>query len=173
MADMTVTEAFAHVPASVAKTAFIADLDALRDEIVTQATGVQEVQSVSMGGTVTGGSFTLTLDGQTTAAIAWDATAAAVQAALEALSNVGTGKVTCTGGPLPGTAVTCTFAASLGDLPQMTATSSLTGTGPTVSVSTTTNGQKPAFAENLKIQLQSMVVDFAEQLAQELKGYTG
>lgn len=43
----------------------------------------------------TAGDFTLTVNGQTTAAIAFDADAADVQAALEALSNVAVGDVTC------------------------------------------------------------------------------
>ncbi len=46
------------------------------------------------------GTFTLTFQGQTTAAIAQDAGAAAVQSALEALSNVTSGDVLCSGGPL-------------------------------------------------------------------------
>ena len=41
----------------------------------------------------TGGTFTLTFDGQTTAPIAFNATAAAIQAALEALSNIEPGDV--------------------------------------------------------------------------------
>lgn len=48
----------------------------------------------------TGGTFTLTIDGETTAAIDFDADAASVQAALEALSTVGSGGVTVTGGLL-------------------------------------------------------------------------
>jgi len=44
-----------------------------------------------------GGTFTLTYGGQTTAAIAHNATAATVQAGLVALSSVGTGKVTVSG----------------------------------------------------------------------------
>ena len=48
----------------------------------------------------TGGTFTLTFDGQTTAPIAYDATAAPVQAALEALGNVEPGDVVVTGGPV-------------------------------------------------------------------------
>lgn len=46
-----------------------------------------EVQTVKIEG-ATGGTFTITYSGQTTAAIAYGATAAAVQAALEALSNL-------------------------------------------------------------------------------------
>ena len=45
-----------------------------------------QVQRIQHG--ATGGTFTITFDGQTTAALAWNATAADVESALEALSNV-------------------------------------------------------------------------------------
>ena len=44
----------------------------------------------------TGGTFTLTYNGQTTAAIAYNATAAQVQSALEALNNIAPGDVVVT-----------------------------------------------------------------------------
>ncbi len=53
---------------------------------------VNEQQQVSTGG-ATGGTFTLTFSGQTTTALAYNATAAQVQAALEALSNIAPGDV--------------------------------------------------------------------------------
>ncbi|MFI5778698.1 phage tail tube protein [Nocardia sp. NPDC051570] len=63
----------------------------------------------------TGGTFTVTVDGQSTPGIAYNATAAAVKTALEALSTVGAGKAEVTGsagGPytvnLPGTVSTVT-----------------------------------------------------------------
>jgi hypothetical protein len=53
-----------------------------------------EVNTITADATAaSGGTFTLTVNGQTTAAIAFDADAAAVQAALEALSNVAPGDV--------------------------------------------------------------------------------
>ena len=52
---------------------------------------------VTIGGNPTGGTFTLSFGGQTTAGIAFNATAAAVQAALEALSTLDAGDVTVTG----------------------------------------------------------------------------
>jgi hypothetical protein len=70
---------------------------------------VNAVQTITVTGAPTGGSFKLTYDGAQTAAIAWNATAAVVQAALEALPNIGTGGVVGAGGPLPGTPVTITF----------------------------------------------------------------
>lgn len=102
-----------------------------------------EVQRITTTGAPTGGTFTLTFDGQTTAAIAYNANAAAVQSALEALSNIDPGDITVTGGPLPGTPVDVTFIGQYkGDnVPQMTATSSYTGgTAPTTTVTTTTQG---------------------------------
>ncbi|MEC4616195.1 hypothetical protein [Tsukamurella tyrosinosolvens] len=53
--------------------------------------------TVTVTGSPTGGTFTLTVGGQTTAAIAYNATATAVKAALEALSNVDSATVTGTG----------------------------------------------------------------------------
>lgn len=103
-----------------------------------------EVQTVTITGTPTGGTFTLTYAGQTTAAIAYNATAAAVQSALVALSNIGASDVVCTGGPLPGTAVTVTFDGALAnaDIAAMTASgASLTGgSSPAVVIATPTAG---------------------------------
>ena len=105
---------------------------------------VNEIQTVSIAGGPTGGTFTLTYDGQTTAAIAWNATAAAVDAALEALSNIGAGNVICTGPPPPGTAITVEFTGALAgqDVALMTIdTTNLTGGAPVGSVAETTTGR--------------------------------
>src|SRR3981081_3618983 len=56
-----------------------------------------EQQTVTITGAPTGGTFTLTYSGQTTTALAYNAPAAAVQGALVALSNIGTGNVNGTG----------------------------------------------------------------------------
>lgn len=111
--------------------------------------GTNEVQSIAISGSPTGGTFTLTYDGQTTGAIAYNASAAAVQAALEAISNIDSGDVACSGGPLPGTAVTVTFQNKLGgkNVSLLTANSSgLTGgSTPTVTPSTTTAGVRGTY----------------------------
>jgi hypothetical protein len=103
-----------------------------------------EVQQIAITGTPTGGTFTLTYSGQTTAPIAYNAAASVVETALEALSNITPGDVTCTGGALPGSPVTVTFGGLLADedVAQMTASSAgLTGgTTPTVTVTTVTPG---------------------------------
>jgi hypothetical protein len=57
----------------------------------------------------TGGYFTLSFGGETTAHIDWDATAGEVRLALEALSNIAPGDVDVAGGPFPGTPLVITF----------------------------------------------------------------
>jgi hypothetical protein len=103
-----------------------------------------EVQTVAITGAPTGGTFTLTFSSQTTAGIAYNATASAVQAALQALSSIGAGNVTVTGGPGPGTAWVVTFTGTLAaaDQPAMTgsATGLTGGSSPTVTITTTTAG---------------------------------
>jgi hypothetical protein len=111
--------------------------------------GTDEVQTLTIGGTPTGGTFTITFDGFTTAPITWTATdatlIAAVDAALEALPNIGTGGVTAADGTLTsgiGT-ITLTFAGAntaKRAQPLAVANSSLTGTDPTAVITETTPG---------------------------------
>jgi len=96
-----------------------------------------EIQGVRVSN-ATGGTFTLTFDGQTTAPIAFNATAAQVQVALEALSNIGSGNLSATGGDLNTALVDITFIGIYAglDVQQLTAdASALTGTTPTVTIS--------------------------------------
>jgi hypothetical protein len=58
------------------------------------------VQTLTTTGTPTGGTVPLSFDGRSTT-VAFNASAAAVQTALEGLPNIGTGNVVCGGGPLP------------------------------------------------------------------------
>lgn len=62
--------------------------------------------TLAITGSPTGGTFTLTVDGDTTAGIAYNATNDAIKAALEAL---GLGGVQVSGGTLPGNAKTIVF----------------------------------------------------------------
>jgi hypothetical protein len=111
--------------------------------------GTSEVQTITFGGTPTGGTFKLRFDGFTTAAITWSATNNTlrdnVDAALEALPNIGTGGVTTAVGTMTagiGT-LTVTFAGNLAKKAVATITvtdNSLTGTSPTVAVVETTPG---------------------------------
>lgn len=95
----------------------------------------------------TGGTFTLTWNGQTTGTIAWNASAADTQAALIALSNIGPSDVIVTG-PLLGGAgqQTVEFTGALGEAnqPQMTSTgTALTGGSDTVPIATSVAGVAP------------------------------
>jgi len=142
-----------------------------KDIMLNPASASSEVQTVTITGTPTGGNFTLTYAGQTTANIAYNAAAAAVQTAITNLSNVGAGNATVTGGPGPGTPYVVTFASSLGDVAQMTATGAFTGgTTPAVAVTTTTPGvdAKPGAMSapvSTTTALRTMVVDLAPPAA--------
>lgn len=115
--------------------------------------GTSEVQTLTIGGTPTGGTFRLAFEGFTTGDITWSATNATlvanIDAALEALPNVGTGGVTTAVGTAVagiGT-ITITFAGNLAIKPVATITvanNSLTGTSPTLAVAETTPGVAPS-----------------------------
>lgn len=96
-----------------------------------------EVQTLTEGGSGLT-SYTLTYSGQTTASIAAAATAADVQAALEALSNIAPGDVTVTGSP--GGVYTVTFGGTLADTNVAQMTSTPTGGSGTLTVATATAG---------------------------------
>jgi hypothetical protein len=111
--------------------------------------GTSEVQTLTIGGTPTGGTFKLKYKNQITAPISWSATNNTlrdnVDAALEALTNIGAGNITTAVGTMTagvGT-LTLTFAGALAKLNTSliaVADNSLTGTSPTVAVATTTPG---------------------------------
>lgn len=61
------------------------------------SSGVPEVQKIAMDAAVHDGTFTLTFNSKTTAAIPWSASAEEIQAALEALDSVGADNVVVTG----------------------------------------------------------------------------
>lgn len=115
-----------------------------------------EVQSVTEGGSGLT-SFTLTYAGQTTSSLAAAATAAQVQAALEALSNIGEGNVTVTGSA--GGPYTVTFGGDLANanVAQMTATPT-GGTG-TVTVATVTAGGADASSDGREVLAGFLLTD--------------
>lgn len=115
-----------------------------------------EVQTVAISGTPTGGNFTLavTIPGTvgatvlTTAPINWNATAAQVASAVAALPGIGVGNVVGSGGPLPGGTVSLTFQGALAntdlDLVALAANNLTGGTTPTVTTATDTHGLSAA-----------------------------
>lgn len=106
---------------------------------------VNEQQTVTLTGVPTGGTFTLTFSGQTTSAIAYNASSATVQTALRALSSITGTNVNVSGSA--GGPYTVDFVGSLAgaDQPQMTADgSSLTGgSGQTIAVAEVTASAGP------------------------------
>lgn len=104
---------------------------------VGTAGGTGEVQTVTITGTPTGGTFPLTLPGYGTINLVFNATLAAVTAAILAAWDI---TVTVTG--TAGSSYVITFPAGEGNVAQMTTSAAnLTGgTTPTASVATTTPG---------------------------------
>lgn len=112
--------------------------------------GTDEVQTLTIGGTPTGGTFTLRFRGEDTDPIDWSSTnatlAANIDAALGALGSIGgADNVTTAVGTMTagiGT-ITITFTGSLAKqaVPTLSvASNDLTGTSPTVAVAETTPG---------------------------------
>jgi RHS repeat-associated protein len=101
------------------------------------------VQDVTLMGGPTGGTFTLSFGGQTTSAIAYNASAATVQSALAALSSIGSGNVAVITPP-GGSGWEVRFTGTLANSYQVALTGNgggLTGgTAPSVSVSTVSYG---------------------------------
>lgn len=100
--------------------------------------GTAGVQVVTISGTPTGGSFTLTYNGQTTAPIVYNAATTAVTSALVALSTVGAGNATTSGSA--GGPYTITFNASIGQYTLIASSALSGGSSPSIAVSTTTPG---------------------------------
>ncbi len=101
-----------------------------------------EVQTATITGAPTGGTWTLTVGGETTAGIAYNATAAAVQAALEALPNVSAGDIVVTGSAGGPYSLTFSGAGAGTNVAAVTASAAgLTGgTSPAVTIATLTGG---------------------------------
>lgn len=72
-----------------------------------------EVNLITPTGTVSGGTFTITVNGETTGNIAYNANAATIKDALVALGGIDPDDVTVTGGPLSSGAVTFTWGGKL------------------------------------------------------------
>ena len=91
----------------------------------------------------TAGSFTLTFNGNTTAAIAYNASAATVRTQLEALPNLNPGDINVWGGPLPGSSVAVEFVGpglTFTNVAQMITADSGINNGAASRVRTTLNG---------------------------------
>jgi hypothetical protein len=154
----------------------------MSDELVTYqqntrvAAGVNpanEVDTLAQAtGTSTAGTFKLTVKepgatdaGEQTAAIAYNAAAATVQTALEALDNIKPGDVVAAGGALP-TAVTLTWSDNFAekDVPTITVDNTA-NTGGTYAVTETTKGKSGA----LDVQIPSGNANVDGRLASQFR----
>ena len=100
-----------------------------------------EVQTLTVN--ATGGTFKLTFEGQTTAALPFNATSSEVTVALRNLSKIGSGNVKATGGPGATAPYTIAFSGALAEkrLPQIAASAaSLTPAGSTATTAIATVG---------------------------------
>lgn len=111
--------------------------------------GTSEIQTLTIGGTPTGGTFKLKYDGYVTGSIAWSATnstlIANINAALDALPNVADGEIVAAVGSMTagiGTATLTFGGASAKKAVNLITvdTNALTGTSPTLGVTETTPG---------------------------------
>lgn len=136
--------------ASLTSTSFIKTQTAQNSQIKVDgypsASAVSEVQTMSISeGNPDGGHYHLTYGGFTTGEIAYDAVAATIQAAIDALPNVSSGDITVTAEntSLDDGEIYFTFSDSMGDVSMILADdSALTGTGPgpTIALAETTLG---------------------------------
>lgn len=111
--------------------------------------GTDEVQTLTIGGTPTGGTFTLRFEGNNTSAITWSSNnttlLANIQAALDAHPSLGTNGCVATAGSLTagiGT-ILLTFGAARAKQAVETMTvfaNNMTGTTPTAAIAETTPG---------------------------------
>jgi len=154
MVMLTPTEALGTVPSSTDKTNVISAADAMNSAIDAVRDGVCQVNTIAIAGTPTGGTYTITLvddvnGTQTTSALAYNAAAATVQTAIRLLTGHSTATVTATG-----TTPNFTHTLSLKAIERavtVTATSSLTGGTPTITVTNTV-----AFVKRLSIRAAQM-----------------
>ena len=138
----TTTESLASLSSSL----FIQTQNAQNSKIKIDgfpAGSTNEVQTLSFsGGTPTTGTFKLTLNGQTTAAIAYNASADDIKTALEALSGIQLGDLEVTGSDLPNGNIAITFTGNLAgmDIAKMTVSDDSTLDAGVISIAETVKG---------------------------------
>ena len=117
----------------------------------TQGDGANEIQTLTTGGTVSGGTWTLTIEAISAAAVTgipWNVTSVQLQALIDDMIRRGgtgyrLGDIVVGGGPFPGTPLTLTFQGGKAatNVTQSTVSAAgLTGSSPTITPTTTTAG---------------------------------
>ncbi len=148
------------------------EIDGYSQRVLTAQPAADEIQTVSLSGLPTGGTFTLSFDGQTTAPIPYNATADQVAAALEALPDIGQGNLADTLGPVNTGLVSLTFQGALGatNVDQITGDGSglITPMGLTGGVITSTVGQ--GASGSITSDPNTLAVGFAGKVRVILEG---
>ena len=152
-------------PARIAIAPFTIAFPSTLEQIInTAATSVSynpSIQSLSLTGTPTGGTFTLSFESTYTAPIAYTASSSAISAALNAISTIGDqGGVVCTGGPVNTTPVVVTFGINGAQpliVPTITGNALTGGSTPAAAVASTQlgNGQYDILPGSLWTELGS------------------
>jgi hypothetical protein len=124
-----------------------------------------EVQRVTLAG-ATGGTFTLSFGGQSTAGIAYNAAASAVQSALEALSTIGAGSVKVSGSAGGPYDVEFRGRHAQTNVALMTSNATgLTGTTPSVTLTEQTPGAAPTDVTKMPVSPARVSVYAADTYA--------
>lgn len=176
MADMTPTTAFAHAPATTAKTTLRTAFDTLMTAIdtfyTTAQTGTSQVYTAAISGTPTDGTYDLTIEGDgdiaaQTITLAYNAAAATVQAALRALVGDGLSQTTVSAtGSTPNFTHTITFKGTREDITLTVDVTDMTGGTPDETVTETTAFTvRPYFSATSKEMAKQRVVDLCEEIA--------
>ena len=140
--------------------------------------GTNAVQTLTIGGTPTGGTFALSYEGRRTASIPWNATNATLLAALQAQLDAitGAGWIVASAGTLAAGIGTILLTFSGGDLAAravstiVVAANALTGTSPTVTNAVTTPGVTATYRD---VQKGAVLVDTVNAIHYIKTGATG
>jgi hypothetical protein len=170
----TPTDAMSLAPSSTDKTAIIAAADALIAAIDEAVSGNTQAWTLAISGTPTGGTYTITLTdavngARTTTALAFNASAATVQAALRLLSGdgVSTTAVSATG-TTPNFTHTIQFKGTKASI-TVTTTLSLTGGSPVRTLTETSAFARKTLNPRGGDMFQENVVDLMEVLATNME----
>lgn len=180
MADMTPTTAFGHAPTSAAKTTFITAVDTLMTAVdtlaTTAATGTAQVYTLAIAGTPTGGTYDITIQGDTDIALqtitgVYNLTAANLQTAIRALTGTGLDQTTVTAsGSTPNLTHTITFKGTREDITLDADVTDMTGGSPAKTVTETTAFiPRPYFSTVSKNMAKQALVDWCEAMASNMR----
>jgi hypothetical protein len=175
MVAKTPTQAMSLAPSSADKTAIIAAADALIAAIDDAVSGNTQAWTLEIAGTPTGGTYTITLTdavngARTTSALAFNAAAATVQAALRLLSGEGvsTTAVSATGST-PNFTHTIQFKGTKASITVTTNIASLTGGTPARTLTETSEFARKTLHPRGGDMFNENLVDLMEVLATNME----